>query len=202
MSVTTHDASAGLGDREVVDAVGEHRSRASPASVSRAIVRTGNVAIAPTGIGVGARRDDPRAQVAVGHDAPPVGHGDQQRGHAFGGHEGGGIGDGRRGVRGDRLAAHELSDRREPAVGCVAGSAAEVIRRRMLPITNVMPACDPSTASAARRDQVAERVLLRANGEGGHLVGEQRELAEHLALNQQVEQLPSSSSSTAPLRTT
>ena len=202
------DASSGLGDREVVDAVGEHR-RAVPRrpSVSRSIVRTGNVAISstgvegstraatkrvrrsrsvtmpqPSGIGISRRRDALRRPCAPAASATDV------------------VGSA---VTGSRRTSEPTGSRRRSGARRPRTPSPRRSARRMLPDDERDARLRPEQwVGGLGGHQVAERVLLGADRQRGGLIGEQGELPEHLALDQQVESMPSSSSSTAPLRTT
>ena len=140
------------------------------------------------GVGGAPGREDPRAQIAVGDDAPAFPEGDQERGHALLGHQRGDLGDGRVRWRRHERASHLRAD---------AGEQVRHLgwRDRRVQAPARHRGEEPSTAGALQellrqspRDQVTERVLGRANARDGSLAGYERELAEGLALTDEIDQ--------------
>ncbi len=133
------------------------------------------------------RREHARTQVAVGHDAPPVAHRDQEARDVLRRHALGGGRHGHPGIRGDRSPADQPTDRAE---------------RQPRRLHRLVPGGQPRTHLAQDErlprgraedlvgdvgtDQVAERVLVGAHRRRRALLRQQGELPEHLAVAQEV----------------
>jgi hypothetical protein len=101
-----HGAGA-VGHGEMVDPSFEHPEEHVPdPGLSRHRHDRGRHDLRDEGVGAASGGQDPRAQIAVGHDPPVIADLDEERGHPLFGHQGRDLGDRRVGRRGDGWTAH------------------------------------------------------------------------------------------------